>query len=200
MNLRLFRIVAWTLAGLLTVAVVYVGLNREAGQKLVAATGGGIGGPFALTRSDGSQFTDRELAGSPYLVFFGFTHCPEVCPTTLWEASGWLKELGKDADRLKMVFVTVDPERDTSEVLAEYMTSFDPRIVALTGTPEAVEAIKKAYKVYSRKVPTEDGDYTVDHTASIYLMHGDGSFSGTIAYQESADTVLEKLRRLIANG
>ena len=96
--------------------------------------------------------------------------------------------------------MTVDPERDTGEFLAEYLTSFDPRITGLTGTPQQIEQIKKDYKVYARKVPLDDGDYTMDHTASIYLMHGDGSFAGTIAYQENTETAIEKLRRLIKNG
>jgi len=190
----------WIAVAAFTVLLIVLAMNPAASRKALSLAGGGIGGPFELQRTDGTTYSDRDLAGVPHAMFFGFTHCPEVCPTTLWELTGWMKQLGGDADKLKVVFVTVDPERDTRETMAEYMTSFDPRIVALTGTMEQIETIKKAYKVYSRKVPLEDGDYTVDHTASVYLMHGDGSFSGTISFRENSDTALEKLRRLVDKG
>lgn len=148
----------------------------------------------------GKPVTERDPEGKPYAMFFGFTHCPEVCPTTLWEASGWIGKLGPDADRFGFYFVTVDPERDTPEMLREYIAAFDPHITGLTGTPEQIEQIKSAYRVFARKVPLGDGEYSMDHTASVYLMHGDGSFAGTIAYQEDSETALAKLRKLIDKG
>ena len=198
--MKTIRITAWILVAVLCAGIAYALVSQRTGKGIAELAGAKIGGPFTLERTNGSSFTDRDLAGKPYAMFFGFTHCPEVCPTTLWEASGWLKELGTDADRIAIYFVTVDPERDTGELLAEYLTSFDPRITGLTGTNEQIEQIKQAYRVYARKVPLEDGDYTMDHTASMYLMHGDGNFAGTIAYQENSETAIAKLRRLIKDG
>ena len=198
--MKTIRIVAWILVAVICAGMAYALISQRTGKGITEMVGAQIGGPFTLEKTDGSVITDKDLAGKPYAMFFGFTHCPEVCPTTLWEASGWLKELGTDADRIAIYFVTVDPERDTGEFLAEYLTSFDPRITGLTGTSEQIEQIKQAYRVYARKVPLEDGDYTMDHTASMYLMHGDGSFAGTIAYQENSETAIAKLRRLIKDG
>lgn len=159
-----------------------------------------IGGPFDLIRTDGSRITYDDLKGKPHALFFGFTNCPEVCPTTLYEASGWLKQMGDDADKLTFYFFSVDPERDTKEVLAEYVGAFDSRIVGITGTVENMAQATQAYRVYVKKVPTEDGDYTVDHGASIYLMNADRSFSGTIAYGESGETALQKLKNLVKSN
>jgi protein SCO1/2 len=130
-------------------------------------------------------------------MFFGYTFCPDVCPTTLFEMTGWLEKLGPDADNLGVYFVSVDPERDTQETLAEYLSAFDPRITGLTGTPEEVAEIVKGYRVYARKVPLDSGGYVMDHTATIYLIDSDGVFTGTIDYQEDSDTALKKLRRLV---
>ena len=159
-----------------------------------------IGGPFTLTTQTGASLSDMDLQGRPFAVFFGFTRCPEVCPTTLWEMSEALKALGPDADRMKMLFISVDPERDTPEFLDRYLQSFDRRIIGLTGTPAEIAAVGKAYRAFWEKVPTENGDYTMNHTASIFLMDPHGEFVGTIAYEEQAPVRLEKLRRLIASG
>ncbi|MBL8581971.1 MAG: SCO family protein [Rhizobiaceae bacterium] len=159
-----------------------------------------IGGPFTLTDQTGARLTDADLRGKPFTVFFGFTHCPEVCPTTLWEMSEALKALGPDADKLRVLFVSVDPTRDTPDVLSRYIRSFDNRIVGLTGSEAEIAAVGKAYRAYWEKVPTEDGDYTMNHTASIFMMDADGRFVGTIAYEEQADVRLAKLQRLIAGS
>lgn len=156
-----------------------------------------IGGPFELERTDGSPITWEDIKGKPHALFFGFTHCPEICPTTLLEATSWLAELGPDGDRLGIYFVTVDPERDTREILKDYMSSFDPRIVAMTGSVPGVEKAVQAFRVYAKKVPLDDDDYTVDHTASVFLMNADGSFSGTIAWGENSETAVQKLKNLI---
>jgi len=158
-----------------------------------------IGGPFRLTSHEGKAFTDEDLKGKPFAVFFGFTHCPEVCPTTLYDLTQDLEALGKDADRLRVAFITVDPAQDTPELMKTYLGSFDPRIVGLTGTEEEIAAVAKAYKVYYRKVPTESG-YTMDHTATILLMDSRGEFYGTSNFQESEAVRREKLRQLIRNG
>jgi protein SCO1 len=158
-----------------------------------------IGGPFKLTTQDGKPFTDENLKGKPFAVFFGFTHCPEVCPTTLYDLTQDLSALGKDADNMRVAFVTVDPARDTPELLKTYLASFDPRIVGLTGTEEEIAAVANAYKVYYRKVPT-DSDYTMDHTATIFLMDSRGDFYGTSNFQESQDIRRGKLKKLVENG
>jgi len=157
------------LALFLSAALLLGGRN---GPQAVAA----IGGPFSLTDQDGRTFTQDNLKGKPHLVFFGFTHCPDVCPTALFDMSEVLRSLGKDGDRIGAVFITVDPERDTPAVMKDYLSSFDPRLRGLTGEPAAVAAVEKAYRVYSKKVPTQDGDYTMDHTAIVYLMDKNGQF------------------------
>jgi protein SCO1/2 len=133
-------------------------------------------------------------------MFFGYTFCPDVCPTTLFEMTGWLDKLGPDADKLGIYFVSVDPERDTEEMLAEYLSAFDPRITGLTGSTEAVAEIVKGYRVYARKVPLDSGGYVMDHTATIYLLDSNAVFTGTIDYQENPDTALKKLRRLVGTS
>ena len=158
-----------------------------------------IGGPFRLTSHEGKTFTDEDLKGKPFAVFFGFTHCPEVCPTTLYDLTQDLEALGKDADKMRVAFITVDPAQDTPELMKTYLASFDPRIVGLTGTEEEIAAVAKAYKIYYRKVPTESG-YTMDHTATILLMDSRGEFYGTSNFQESEAVRREKLRQLIRNG
>ncbi|MBA2398748.1 MAG: SCO family protein [Bradyrhizobium sp.] len=135
-----------------------------------------IGGPFQLTDQAGQTVTEKDLKGKPTLIFFGFTHCPDVCPTSLFEISEVLKAMGKDADRVNALFVSVDPERDTAAAMKDYLSSFDPHLKGLTGNPESVAKVLSAYRVYSKKVPLKDGDYTMDHTALIYLMDRDGQF------------------------
>ncbi len=134
-----------------------------------------VGGPFALTDQNGKPITDKDMAGHPFLVFFGFTHCPDVCPTTLFDVSEIFRALGPDKE-VRALFVTVDPERDTTAAMKDYLSSFDPRLKGLTGNPEQIANVLKEYRVYARKVPLKDGDYTMDHTALIYLMDRDGKF------------------------
>ncbi|MBB6355807.1 SCO family protein [Aminobacter aganoensis] len=172
-----------------------MGLFRPTAQQTVE-----IGGPFTLTDQNGAAFPDSNLRGKPFTVFFGFTHCPEVCPTTLWEMSEALKALGPDADKLRVLFISVDPMRDTPDVLSRYMQSFDQRIVGLTGSEEDIATVGKAYRAYWEKILTDDGDYTMNHTASIFMMDADGRFIGTIAYEEKADVRLAKLKRLISGS
>lgn len=135
-----------------------------------------VGGPFSLTDQNGQPITEVALKGKPTLIFFGFTHCPDVCPTALFEMSEIFNALGPDASKAQAFFVSVDPERDTPDVLKSYVSSFSPQIVGLSGTPEATEQIKREFRVYSRKVPLKDGDYTMDHTAVVYLMDKEGNF------------------------
>jgi protein SCO1 len=156
-----------------------------------------IGGPFQLTDQAGQSVTDQNLKGRPTLIFFGFTHCPDVCPTSLFEISEVLRALGKDADRVNAYFVSVDPERDTAAAMKDYLSSFDPHLKGLTGNPEAVTKVLTAYRVYSRKVPLKDGDYTMDHTALIYLMDKDGRFVAPFNLKRSPEDAAADLKRYL---
>ncbi|KQZ81389.1 hypothetical protein ASD64_10375 [Mesorhizobium sp. Root157] len=159
-----------------------------------------FGAPFALIDQTGQPITEAALRGHPSVVFFGFTHCPEVCPTTLLEMAGWLNTLGDEGKGINAYFVSIDPERDTPEIMNTYISNFSDRIVGITGQPDKVQAMAKSFGIYSKKVPTEDGDYTMDHTASVLLLNAKGDFAGTIAYGESASNALAKLKRLAAEG
>ncbi|HEY5797874.1 MAG TPA: SCO family protein [Bosea sp. (in: a-proteobacteria)] len=155
-----------------------------------------VGGPFTLTTQEGKTLTDKDLRGAPFLVFFGFTHCPDICPTKLFEISEVLRAAGGKGEKLRALFVTVDPERDTPEVMKSYLGSFDPRILGLSGDRPAIDAMIKAYRAYARKVPTKD-DYTMDHTALVYLMAKDGSFVGAFNIEQPpAQAAQEWLRHL----
>ena len=154
-----------------------------------------IGGPFRLLDQNGRTVTDADLKGHPFLVFFGFTHCPDVCPTTLFEISEVLRELGADADRLGALFITVDPERDTPAALKDYLSSFDPHLVGLTGNLDAVSAVAKAYRVYFKKVPLDDGGYTMDHTAIVYLMDKEGRFVAPFSLRRTTEAAVADLRK-----
>lgn len=154
-----------------------------------------VGGPFELVNQDGKTVTDADFRGKPFLVFFGFTHCPDICPTTLFEVSEVLNRLGTDAEKVNAIFVTVDPERDTPEKLKLYLSSFHPRLSALSGSPAQTEAIKKAYFVYAKRVPLEGGGYTMDHTSVVYLMDKQGKFVAPFNLKRDADAAAADLRR-----
>ena len=157
-----------------------------------------IGGPFKLMSARNGGLLDSEsLKGKPYAMFFGFTHCPEVCPTTLNEMTNAYQELGDTAKDFHVYFVTVDPERDTAQFLNEYLSNFDPRIEGLVPTMAELPKIAKAFRVFYEKVPNSDGSYTMNHTATVYLFGRDGNFTGTLAYGEKAEVRIQKLRRLL---
>jgi protein SCO1 len=157
-----------------------------------------IGTPFNLVDQDGKPITEKAFEGHPSLLFFGFTHCPDVCPTTLYELAGLLKQLGDEGKTLKAYFITVDPERDTPEIMKAYTGNFTDRITGITGDPAEIAKVIKGWKVYAKKVPLEDGGYTMDHTASVFLLDSNGRLKGTIAYQENPATALQKLKNLVA--
>lgn len=167
-------------------------LSRNSGEA--------FGSPFTLVDGSNQPITEKAFQGQPSLVFFGFTHCPEVCPTTLVEMDGLLKEMGDEGKNLRAYFVTVDPERDTPAVLGRYVGNISDRIQAISGEPAKVEQMVRDFKIFFRKVPTEGGDYTMDHTASVLLLNSAGDFFGTIAYEENNATALAKLKRLASEG
>ena len=156
-----------------------------------------VGGPFHLEDQNGKEVSDADMKGKPFLVFFGFTHCPDICPTTLFDISQVMKALGPDADRTGALFITVDPERDTPTVLKDYLSSFDPHLRGLTGDPTALNAAIKEYRVYAKKVPLDNGDYTMDHTAIVYLMDKDGHFVAPFNLQRTPEAEAADLRRYL---
>ena len=156
-----------------------------------------VGGPFQLTDQAGQTVTEKNLQGRPSLIFFGFTHCPDVCPTSLFEISEVLRAMGKDADRVNAYFISVDPERDTAAAMKDYLSSFDPHLKGLTGDPDAVAKVISGFRVYAKKVPLKDSDYTMDHTALIYLMGRDGKFVAPFNLKRTPEEAAADLKRYL---
>jgi protein SCO1/2 len=180
--------------------VVFLGVFLYAtGQFGGASTGtSAIGGPFKLTDQNGKVITDADFKGKPFLVFFGYTHCPDVCPTTLFDMSEVMRALGSDADRVGALFVSVDPDRDTAAVLKDYLSSFDPHLRGATGDPAALEKIEKEYRVYAKKVPTgKNGDYSMDHSAIVYLMDKSGRFVAPFRLDRKPQDSASELRKYL---
>src|ERR1700752_4247223 len=156
-----------------------------------------IGGPFQLTDQSGQPVTEQNLKGRPTLIFFGFTHCPDVCPTSLFEISEVLRAMGKDAVKVNAIFISVDPERDTPATMKDYLSSFDPHLEGLSGDPAETAKVITSYRVYAKKVPTKDGDYTMDHTALIYLMDRDGRFVSPFNLKRTPEEAAADLKRYL---
>jgi protein SCO1/2 len=163
----------------------------EAGPSALSPSA--IGGPFSLVAQDGRTVTDADFKGEPTLVFFGYTHCPDICPTTLFEMSQVFQKLGS-GKQVAGLFITVDPERDTPAMMKDYLSNFDPRIVGLSGTREAIDPVLKEYRVYSHKVPTDDGDYSMDHSAIVYLMDKQGRFVNAFNLDQPVDAAAQQLQ------
>ena len=173
---------------------LYVALAPPSRPILATAA---IGGPFQLVSQDGKSVSERDFLGAPHLVFFGFTHCPDVCPTKLFEISEVFRAMGDRGKAVKALFITVDPERDTPETMKAYVASFDPRIVGLTGSRESVDNVVRAYRAYAKKVPLKDGDYTMEHAALVYLMDKDGRFAGSLNLERPPEQAAQDLLRLL---
>lgn len=198
----LVRYVLWLMV-LLAVSVVGV-LALDPVLKRVTVRSGtpttdaiGIGGDFSMITHKGHAFTQADLGGRPTIMFFGFTTCPDICPSTLIEMTGWLDLLGADADRINAIFVSVDPERDTPDILASYLTAFDRRIIGLTGTPEQLELMARRYKFYYERIAQDGDNYTIDHTASVYMLDKTGTFVGAVDRHEPSATRIGKIRMLV---
>jgi protein SCO1/2 len=188
---------------LLPIAILALGLVALIGVVALILGGSGeqgrvssIGGPFSLTDQNGTRVTEATYRGAPSIVFFGFTHCPDVCPTALFDMSEVLKRLPADK-RVSALFVTVDPERDTPAILKDYLSSFDPRISGLSGTRPEIDAALKSYRVYSKKQPQENGDYSMDHSALIYLMDKQGRFVTALNLQSPPEAVAKEIQRFM---
>ncbi|PZX16922.1 protein SCO1/2 [Palleronia aestuarii] len=152
-------------------------------------------GDYTLVATDGTTFTEDTLNGAPSAVFFGFTHCPEVCPTTLGDVAGWQDALAEDGEELRVFFVTVDPERDTEKVLGDYV-SWVPGVVGVTGSRDEIDKAIRSFRVYAQKVPIEGGGYTMDHSAFVLLFDADGRLDEPISYGEDPARAMAKIRDL----
>lgn len=192
-NMARFRMVLWGLVVVVGVLATLLFVFRPPERPI-----GLFGGGFSLHTTEGASFTEADLVGTPSVMFFGYTFCPDVCPTTLAESTGWRQALGLTPDDLRIIFVTVDPERDTPEALTSYLASFGSPIIGLSGTPEETETAKKAFGVYAQKVEdASSSEYLMDHTASVFMIGADGKFEGTIAYGEDTKVALAKIEKLI---
>lgn len=197
-QIKLLRFILWALVAAAAVfALVLFNQQRNGTVSLLPEIK--LGAPFSLIDQNNAPITEAAMAGKPFVLFFGFTHCPEVCPTTLYELSGYFDTLGAEAKNIQAFFVSVDPERDTPDILKTYLSSF-PRVTGITGDLNEIERLKTAWKIYSKKVPLDGGGYTMDHTASMFLVKADGVLMGTIAYGEKSETALPKLKRLAAQN
>lgn len=191
--LRNFRIVLWVLVAVAAIGATMLYVFRPPQRPL-----GVTGQEFALNSTQGGTFTQNDLRGKPSLVFFGFTFCPDVCPTTLAQTTAWREQLGLTADDLRIIFVTVDPERDTPEMVKSYVEGYDPSIIGLVGSLEETERAKAAFGVFSEKAGDVESEfYLVNHTALTFLIDDDGTFEGTIAYEEASETARAKIERLV---
>ena len=200
MRLLRFVLPAAFLGGLVIVGAAFLGLAHRDTPRGAAGTllASAIGGPFHLVDQEGKTVTDADLKGKWSLVYFGYTHCPDACPTALNDISIALDELGPKRAEVRPVFITVDPERDTSEVLKSYVTSFDAPILALTGTPEEVAQAAKGYRVYYAKHPEVGGDYSMDHSSVIYVMDPQGRFTASFTHESTPEEIAERLKKLLA--
>lgn len=192
-GLRRFRTILWGLVVVAAVGATLLFVLRPPSSPL-----GVTGKPFVMESTAGGTFTEQNLKGTPSLVFFGYTFCPDVCPTTLAESVAWKTAAGITDEQLRTIFVTVDPERDTVTMVKEYLGGFDPDVIGLVGTPEQTEAIKASFGAMSEKDTSGDAEfYLVNHTASVFLINKDGAFEGTIAYGEDAKTAVGKIEKLV---
>ena len=188
--------VAAVLAVIAAGAALWTFFNAPKPQVTSSSGTASVGGPFTLVDQHGNTVTDQNFRGRWMVVFFGFTHCPDICPTALNDMSMMMQDLGAAADKVQPIFVTVDPERDTVQAMADYVANFDPRIVALTGTPEQVAQAAKAYRVYYKKVPQGDG-YTMDHTGILYVMDPQGRFMTHFTPNTPPADMAARIRKLI---
>jgi protein SCO1 len=197
MELRTLRFWLWSLVVALALAAgIWALLLRESQQPALSFGSGS----YDLLDQNGNAVDETMFLGQPSALFFGFTHCPEVCPTTMAEMAGWFEALGEDGTNLRAYFVSIDPERDTPEILGDYVSWVSDRITGITGSPAEIAKIAKTWAVFYERVPLDGGGYTMDHSASVFLIDANGEFQGTIAYRENQGTALAKLRNLLAKS
>ena len=197
--MKTIRIALWIACAVMAAVLGWLTLEVTRSSKDIAE--GPFGVPFTLVAQNGQPITEKAFQDKPTALFFGFTHCPEVCPTTLFELNGWLHQVDPDGTKMNAYFITVDPERDPPELLGRYVSNVTDRVIGISGEPDKIANVVKGFRVYARKVPVDEkdpnGDYTMDHTASVFLLNHGGRFAGTIAYGENPDTAMKKLENLI---
>ena len=200
MNLRTLRILLWILVvvALAGVTLLLLRAPNGNGAATVRTTSVSFGGPFTLTGGDGKQFSSSRLNGRPHAIFFGFTNCGDVCPTTLGRLAKLRRELGEGDQSFDILFITIDPKRDGPKEVGQYATLFNTPIIGLTGSPAQIDQVKKQYGIHAEVVPGHDDHYDVDHTSSVLLFGRDGKLAGTISPEEADSAALDKLRRIIA--
>ncbi len=194
------RLAGFVLAIILALAAGYFALTNQRMDHGVVSSGTAlVGGPFHLTNQKGEAVTEKTYTGKFMMVFFGFSHCQDVCPTELQVMTGAMQQLGAQADQIVPIFVSIDPERDTTTVMADYVKAFDPRLQGLTGTPEQIAEIARAYHAYYKKIPNEKtpSDYEMDHTSIIYIMGPDGSFIKHFNYTTDAKALADDLKKVL---
>ncbi|MGJ8527022.1 SCO family protein [Maritalea sp.] len=199
MSLSRVRMILWGLVVAVGIAATLFTVYQQTQPKRSQTVH--FGGDFTLQQASGGEFTQADFSGKPTMLFFGYTFCPDVCPTTLFESTNWRKELGLTGEDIRIVFVSVDPERDTPEQLATYLSSFGDDLIGLTGTPEQVDHVKKTFGIFGERVESEGAsDYLVNHTATLFLLDKTGDLFGTIGFGEAKDSAVAKLKRLMANN
>jgi protein SCO1/2 len=200
-RMKIFRIILWsvTIAVVVTLGVISFGWQKE-----TTTNNEPYGVAFQLIDQKNNEITEAAFREKPTAVFFGFTHCPEICPTTLYELDSWLEQADPNGDKISAYFVSVDPEKDTAEILDLYVGNVTKRVTGITGAPEKISKMLKGFNIYFKKIPLDanepNGDYTMDHTASIFLLKDGGRFKGTIAYGENPETAIQKLKNLISGS
>lgn len=197
--MKVLRLVLWILVAAMALALGWLTYEWQRTENELAGKPYGV--PFELVDQTGQPITEAAFRGRPTALFFGFTHCPEICPTTLFELDGWLRQVDPDGGRIGAYFVTVDPERDTPELLGSYVAGVSDRIIGISGSPEKIRDMTKGFNIYAKKVPVDaakpEGEYTMDHTASVFLLDAEGRFKGTIAWGENPDIATTKLGNLL---
>jgi len=197
--MRQVRIILWVAVAIALLAGGFLLLRKPAQRPPVQSIElSSIGGPFTLVGSDGQPFSSAKLNGKPYAIFFGFTHCPDVCPTTLARLVKLRQQLGAGEQPFEILFVTVDPQRDGPSEVGKYAELFNSPIVGLTGSPAQIGQVKKQFGIFSEKVEQPGGDYTVNHTSTVLLFDRGGKFAGTIAPEEQDAAALAKLKLITA--
>ena len=193
--MKTIRILLWVLVALALAGMALL-LLRQPASETAQSSSVELGGPFTLTAANGQTFSSTALAGKPYAIFFGFTHCPDVCPTTLARLVKLRRQLGSGDQPFQIVFVSVDPERDGPAEVRNYLSLFADPIIGLTGTQARIDHAKRQFGIFSQKVPDKSGGYTVDHSASVLLFDRNGDFVATISAEENDRVALDKLKRI----
>ena len=197
MSPRILTVVLGLCVALLALGGGFAARQLMDSRTVTTAIGTDLGAPFELVAHTGAPITETAFEGRPSLLFFGFTHCPEICPTTVYDMETWLTDLDVGPDEMGAFFVTIDPERDTPEFLADYLEPQSDRIIGITGEPEAVREMARSWKVYFQKRPLGEGEYTMDHYASIFVLNAEGQVVDLIGFGENPETAKAKIAAVL---